>query len=255
MDVAVRRDDQLDAFRLDVMQGLARPQKSLPSRWLYDPRGCDLFEQYHDAAGVLSDAHRDRHLREHAADVAEFWRHRCQSARIRGRCRHQTEILVGSLERPRSYIPIDIAAGFLDLTAARFRQHFTNLAVNPVVADFTSDSRALTAAGRGASRAFFPGFDHRQSECQGCRIAAPEDAPTGGAPGAAIIGVDLKKDLDVLLPAYDDSAGVTADISIATSWCASTASWMGNSRLHSFVTLHAGNEVESAVEMHLESAI
>ncbi|MGB3282365.1 MAG: L-histidine N(alpha)-methyltransferase, partial [Methylovirgula sp.] len=34
----------MDGFRSDVLAGLAQRQKTLPSRWLYDERGSELFE-------------------------------------------------------------------------------------------------------------------------------------------------------------------------------------------------------------------
>ena len=36
---------QLEAFRADVAMGLSRGQKTLPSRWLYDNQGCEIFEE------------------------------------------------------------------------------------------------------------------------------------------------------------------------------------------------------------------
>ena len=72
MDVAAHRDEQLDAFREDVLQGLDRPQKSLPSRWLYDPRGCELFEQITRLPEYYPTRTETAILREHAADIAEF---------------------------------------------------------------------------------------------------------------------------------------------------------------------------------------
>ena len=115
---------------------------------------------------------------------------------------------MGSLDRPRSYIPIDIAAGFLDLTAARFRRHFTNLAVNPVVADFTSEfSLPARVLGEGRRVAFFPGSTIGNLNAKDAGLLLQRMRRQVGPQGAAIIGVDLSKDLSVLLPAYDDQRG------------------------------------------------
>jgi dimethylhistidine N-methyltransferase len=255
MDVAVRRDDQRDAFRLDVLQGLARPQKCLPSRWLYDPRGCELFEQITMLPEYYPTRTETGILREHAADISEFCGSDANLLEYGAGAGIKTEIVVGSLDRPRSYIPIDIAAGFLDLTAARFRQHFTNLAVDPVVADFTSEfslpSRALS---EGRRVAFFPGSTIGNLNAKEAGLLLQRMRRQVGPQGAAIIGVDLKKDLSVLLPAYDDTAGVTADfnrnilVRINRELDAHfPASQFGHSA--------RWNEVECAVEMHLESAL
>jgi uncharacterized SAM-dependent methyltransferase len=194
MDVAVRADVQRDAFRLDVLQGLARPQKSLPSRWLYDPRGCELFEQITMLPEYYPTRTETGILREHAADISEFCGSDANLLEYGAGAGIKTEIVVGSLDRPRSYIPIDIAAGFLDLTAARFRRHFTNLAVNPVVADFTSEfslpSRVLT---EGRRVAFFPGSTIGNLNAKEAGLLLQRMRRQVGPQGAAIIGVDLKK--------------------------------------------------------------
>jgi L-histidine N-alpha-methyltransferase len=255
MDVAVRTNDQLDAFRLDVLQGLARPQKSLPSRWLYDPRGCELFEQITALPEYYPTRTETAILREHAAEVAEFCGTDANLLEYGAGAGIKTEIVVGCLDRPRSYIPIDIAAGFLDLTAARFRQHFTNLAVNPVVADFTSEfSLPARLLGEGRRVAFFPGSTIGNLNAKDAGLLLQRMRRQVGPQGAAIIGVDLRKDLGVLLPAYDDSAGVTADFN-RNILVRINRELDGQFPIGQFRHLARWNEVEYAVEMHLESAI
>lgn len=255
MDVAVRTDEQLDAFRLDVLHGLARAQKSLPSRWLYDPRGCELFEQITTLPEYYPTRTETAILREHAADVAEFCGSHANLLEYGAGAGIKTEILVGSLDRPRSYVPIDIAAGFLDLTAARFRQHFRNLAVNPVVADFTSEfsvpSRLL---GEGRRVAFFPGSTIGNLNAKDAGLLLQQMRRQVGSQGAAIIGVDLRKDLGVLLAAYDDSAGVTADFN-RNILVRINRELEGQFPIAQFRHLARWNELECAVEMHLESSI
>jgi L-histidine N-alpha-methyltransferase len=255
MDVAVCRDELQDAFRLDVLQGLARPQKSLPSRWLYDPRGCELFEQITTLPEYYPTRTETAILRHHAAEIADFCGANANLLEYGAGAGIKTEIVVGSLDRPRSYIPIDIAAGFLDLTAARFRQHFTNLAVNPVVADFTSEF-ALPAPvlGEGRRVAFFPGSTIGNLNAKDAGVLLQRMRRQVGPQGAAIIGVDLRKDLSVLLPAYDDRAGVTADFD-RNILVRINRELDGQFPVAQFRHLARWNEAECAVEMHLESPI
>jgi uncharacterized SAM-dependent methyltransferase len=51
LDKVDHKTRQLDAFGTDVAEGLSRARKTLPSRWLYDDRGSELFE----AITVLED--------------------------------------------------------------------------------------------------------------------------------------------------------------------------------------------------------
>jgi L-histidine N-alpha-methyltransferase len=255
MDVAVCRDEQLDAFRLDVLQGLARAQKSLPSRWLYDPRGCELFEQITTLPEYYPTRTETTILRHHAAEIAEFCGTNANLLEYGAGAGIKTEIVVGSLDRPRSYIPIDIAAGFLDLTAARFRRHFTNLAVNPVVADFTSEfSLPARVLGEGRRVAFFPGSTIGNLNAKDAGVLLQRMRRQVGPQGAAIIGVDLRKDLGVLLRAYDDQSGVTAEFN-RNILVRINRELDGQFPAAQFRHLARWNEAECAVEMHLESSI
>lgn len=255
MDVAVYREEQLDAFREDVLKGLGGAQKSLPSRWLYDPRGCDLFEQITTLPEYYPTRTETAILKEHAADISEFCGAAAHLVEYGAGAGIKTEIVVGALQSPRSYIPVDIAGEFLDLTAERYRRRFAQLAVNPVVADFTSDfSLPAGVLGEGRRVAFFPGSTIGNLNAKEAGLLLQRMRRQVGLQGAAIIGVDLKKDLSVLLPAYDDAAGVTAAFN-RNILVRINRELEGQFAAAQFRHIARWNEAESAVEMHLESPI
>ncbi len=255
MDVAVQDDEQLDAFRLDVLQGLARSQKTLPSRWLYDPQGCDLFERITTLPEYYPTRTETQILKDHATEISQFCGTDANLLEYGAGAGIKTEIVVGKLDRPRSYIPIDIAPAFLELTAQRFRQRFTHLSVNPVVADFTSEFSLPPAfIGDGRHVAFFPGSTIGNLNAKDAGLLLQRMRRQVGPQGAAIIGVDLKKDLDILLPAYDDSAGITADFN-RNILARINRELDGQFTPAQFRHIVRWNETDSAVEMHLESPI
>lgn len=255
MDVAVQSDGQPDAFRSDVLLGLARTQKMLPSRWLYDPRGCELFEQITTLPEYYPTRTETQILKEHAEDISQFCGTRANLLEYGAGAGVKTEIVVGTLDRPRSYIPIDIAPGFLEVTAERFRHRFTNLSVNPVVADFTVDfALPPTLVEDGRRVAFFPGSTIGNLNTKDAGLLLQRMRRQVGPQGAAIIGVDLKKDLDVLLPAYDDSAGITAEFN-RNILSRINRELDGQFAPAQFRHVARWNDSECAVEMHLESPI
>ena len=73
-----------------------------------------------------------------------------------------------------------------------------------------------------------------------------------GAGGKAIIGVDMKKDLSVLLRAYDDPQGVTAEFDL-NLLARINCELDGDFTLDNFAHSARWNATESAVEMHLVS--
>src|SRR5580658_10004276 len=127
MDVAVFHNEQRDAFRQDVLAGLSAVQKSLPSRWLYDPRGCELFEQITTLPEYYPTRTETAILRAHRQEIAEFCGPSAALLEYGAGAGIKTELVLAALDTPRCYLPVDIAAGFLEITGERFRQRFSNL--------------------------------------------------------------------------------------------------------------------------------
>ena len=249
MDVAVHTEEQRDAFRLDVLAGLARAQKTLPSRWLYDPRGCELFEQITTLPEYYPTRTETGILRANAAQIAGFCGPCANLLEYGAGAGIKTEIVIGAMDRPRAYVPVDIAAGFLDVTAMRFRQRFAGLRVTPVVADFTAEfTLPPRVLDEGRRVAFFPGSTLGNLNARDAGLFLQRMRRQ------VIIGVDLKKDLDVLLPAYDDAAGVTAAFN-RNILVRINRELGGQFPVENFRHVARWNGPESAVEMHLESAI
>ena len=255
MDAALHRDEQRDAFRQDVLEGLAGTQKSLPSRWLYDPRGCELFEEITHLAEYYPTRTETAILKEHRADLADFCGAGAVLLEYGAGSGLKTELLLGALDRPRGYLPVDIAGDFLEATAERVRRRFNSLQVTPIVADFTAEF-ALPAAAGGEGRrvVFFPGSTIGNLNTREAGLLLMRMRRQAGPQGRALIGVDLKKDLAVLLPAYDDEAGVTAEFN-RNILVRINRELEGQFDAAQFRHHARWNETESAVEMHLESPI
>lgn len=204
-------DDPRIAFYNDVVEGLSQDQKTLPCRWLYDQRGSELFE----AITELPEYYPTR------TEVSIFERHLPAMAKAVGSQAHvvefgagagtKTRLLLDALTAPKSYVAIDISAEFLGSSMASLAAAYPLLDVIPVVGDFMNASdMAATRLPEGNRLAFFPGstignlLDHEIATfLRSVRAALGED-------GQFLIGFDLVKSEDILVPAYDDAAGVTA---------------------------------------------
>ncbi|GAI93110.1 unnamed protein product, partial [marine sediment metagenome] len=123
----------------------------------------------------------------------------------------KTRILLDHLCKPTAYIPVDIYREQLLCVTKELTSDYPELEVLPVCADYTSDF-LLPAPEKPDDRivVYFPGstignFDHVAAKHFLKRIAG-----VCGLGGGLLIGVDLKKDPDVLNRAYNDSQGVTA---------------------------------------------
>lgn len=251
LDVSIR-SQQTEAFESDVVVGLAQSPKTLPSRWLYDDRGSELFEDITKLDEYYPTRVETAILRKHSREMAAFCGSRATLLEYGAGAGLKTEILVSALREPRLYVPIDIAGDFLDQTVARFRWRFPNLPSRAIVADFTSSFALPNWVPLGARVAFFPGSTIGNLDSGEVATFLQRMRNHVGVGGKAIIGVDMKKDLGVLLRAYDDAQGVTAEFDL-NLLARINRELDGDFELDCFAHSARWNESESAIEMHLVS--
>ncbi len=196
-------------FAREVLAGLRQKQKALSPKWLYDQRGSELFEditsvpEYYPTRtedGIFDTVLPALSERFSGAAVAEF-----------GSGSSRKSVRLIEAISPSVYIPIDIAATFLEEAAEGLRARFPQLKVVPQAADFTKATALPTVFTQASSRlGFFPGSTIGNFDTGGAEEFLRESLQTLGTGAAFLVGADLVKDEDVLRAAYDDAGGVTA---------------------------------------------
>jgi len=243
---------QREAFRADVVAGLSQPCKTLPSRWLYDDRGSQLFEDITRLEEYYPTRTETGILREHAAEIAAFVGEGAVLFEYGAGAGIKTEILIDALQTPRMYVPVDIAGDFLDQTIERMRARYPLLETRGVIADFTTDFDLPADLPRARRAAFFPGSTIGNLDEAETLAFLRRMRRHVGRRGSAVIGADLKKDLNTLLAAYDDREGVTAAFNV-NLLARVNRELDGAFPLDRFAHEARWNASESAVEMHLVS--
>jgi dimethylhistidine N-methyltransferase len=243
---------QREAFRADVVAGLSQPCKTLPSRWLYDDRGSQLFEDITRLEEYYPTRTETGILREHAAEIAAFVGAGAVLFEYGAGAGIKTEILIDALQTPRMYVPVDIAGDFLDQTIERMRARYPLLETRGVIADFTTDFDLPADLPRARRAAFFPGSTIGNLDEAETLAFLRRMRRHVGRRGSAVIGADLKKDLNTLLAAYDDREGVTAAFNV-NLLARVNRELDGEFPLDRFAHEARWNASESAVEMHLVS--
>lgn len=253
LDRAPLHAAQREAFRADVLEGLSKPAKTLPSRWLYDDRGSELFEEITQLPEYYPTRTETAILREKADAIAAFCGPRATLIEYGAGAGVKTEIVLAALDNPASYVPVDIAGDFLAQSAERLEQRFPWLEIRPVVADFTDDFDLPEDLPRLNRRVgFFPGSTiGNLSPSEAVAFLAQVAAHTGEN-GRAVVGVDLVKPLDRLIPAYDDASGVTAAFNL-NLLARVNRELEGTFDLERFTHEARWNEREQGIEMHLRS--
>ena len=207
-DVAPEREE----FLSDVLTGLAGMPKSLPCKYLYDERGSDLFQQICELPEYYPTRTETALLTDCAEAISTAIGPRCRLIEYGTGSSEKMRILLGALELPSSFVSVDISREHLLQATSALARDYPDLDVHAVCADFTKpfvvphNTENLV----GKTVAFFPGsslgnFHHREA-VEFLMNTANVIGPGGGL----VIGIDLKKDADILNAAYSDSAGVTA---------------------------------------------
>jgi L-histidine Nalpha-methyltransferase len=198
-----------DGFRDAVIAGLSGPQKSIPSKFLYDAEGSRLFELICDLPEYYPTRTELTILRDNAAAIAAALPAGLVIIEPGSGSSRKVRSLLRALTRPRTYVPVDISGDHLLQSAQKLADHFPRLAIVPVCADFMADV-VLPDLPFGPRLVFFPGSTvGNLDEIEAvdflallARLVEPG--------GYLLIGVDLEKDAETLWRAYNDDAGITA---------------------------------------------
>lgn len=254
-DEARRRgesDDEHEAFRRDLVAGLAARPKSLPPKWFYDARGSDLFE----AITRLPEYYPTRQEAALLRRVAPQWAGRfgpdAVLIELGSGASEKTRIVLDAAPDLAAYVPIDISPTALEDAAARLRQAYPALRVLPLVGDFEHMGVLPSEAGQGRRVGFFPGSTIGNLTPEAAETLLRDARDMLGPDSLFILGVDLIKEPSVLVPAYDDAQGVTARFNLNVLARANRD--LGTDfDLDAFAHRAVWNEAEARMEMHLEA--
>ena len=251
---ARRPSQRPEPFSGDVLSGLAQSPKRLPSRWLYDDHGSKLFEEITQLDEYYLTRTETGILRQFSREIAGFCGGNVTLLEYGAGAGLKTELLIEALHRPAFYVPIDIAGDFLKHTVARFERRFPELTTRPITADFTSDFAMPDWIPSARRVAFFPGSTIGNLDAGEVAKFLHGIRSHVGAGGRALIGVDLCEAPAVLIPAYNDAAGVTARFN-RNLLTRINRELGGNFDIERFQHSVRWNQAEAAIEMHLLSTV
>lgn len=245
-------EPQRNTFLEEVLQGLQKPRKELPSKYFYNERGSRLFEQI----CLLDEYYVTRTelhiMQQRVQEMASLLGPNCLLIEYGSGNSAKIRMLLDALETPVGYVPIDISKEHLEQAGIALASTYPNLEVLPVCADYMS-AFEIPAPSRPVARrvVYYPGstignFDPEPASnflkqmvmtCQG---------------GGLLIGVDLKKDPTILHRAYNDRQGVTEQFN-KNLLVRINQELGGNFQFDQFEHYAFYNPTEGRVEMHLVS--
>ena len=239
------------AFRADVLAGLAAPVPAIPARWFYDHRGSELFEEITRLPEYYPTRTETALLNRTSGEIAAQVGSGRAVIEFGSGSSAKTPILLRAV-RPSADVPVDISGDFLRESAAALQGEFPDLPVYPVEADFTR-SFELPPEVRGAAKlGFFPGSTIGNFVARSAVDLLRAMKETLGEGAKLVIGMDRIKDVDTLVRAYDDPAGVTAAFNLNLLHRIN-AELNGGIPVDGFRHRAIWNDALSRIEMHLEA--
>ena len=239
------------AFRADVLAGLAAPIPAIPARWFYDRRGSELFEAITRLPEYYPTRTETALLERYSSEIAAQVGSGEAVIEFGSGSSAKTPILLRAV-RPAAYVPVDISGEFLRESAAALQREMPDLPVWPVEADFTRPF-ALPAQLQGAAKmGFFPGSTIGNFVARSAVDLLRAMKETLGEGAKLVIGMDRIKDVETLVRAYDDAAGVTAAFNLNLLHRIN-AELDADIPVDSFRHKAIWNDALSRIEMHLEA--
>ncbi|MGQ0620089.1 MAG: L-histidine N(alpha)-methyltransferase [Panacagrimonas sp.] len=199
-------------FAADVRKGLSGRHKRIPSKYFYDTRGSALFEEICEQPEYYLTRTELAILRDHAGSMAKAVGPHALVVEYGSGSAIKTRLLLDALIDPVAYVPVEISHSALDDSVQRLARMFPRIEILPVSADFTTRvSLPQPKKRRPASvLVFFPGSTLGNFETPDAVRLLEVMYEEIGPRGAALVGIDLRKDVERIEAAYNDRAGVTA---------------------------------------------
>lgn len=200
------------SLRADVLSGLTASPKTLPPKWFYDKLGSELFERITGLPEYYPTRAEREVLELHAEEMAAASPAETLIELGSGSSR-KTPLLLNALKDAgslRRYVAVDVSDSALMEASGTLAREFPDLELQAVAADFETQLQLLPKEGR-TMVAFLGGtIGNLEPGSRGHFLAAVRSLldATGGS---LLIGTDLVKSSAVLIPAYDDASGVTAN--------------------------------------------
>ncbi len=207
---------EADTMEADVRIGLSAKQPWLPSKYFYDARGSDLFDQICELDEYYPTRTERRILERILPELNALFPDPTVMLEYGSGSSTKTRLLLEHLGSLRGYVPIDISRDHLLSTGRALKTLFPRLSILPVCADygqripFDWDAAGLGPLAQARRMVFFPGSTIGNFTRETAADFLMRMRDLVGAGGFLLIGVDLVKDESVLHAAYNDAQGVTA---------------------------------------------
>ncbi len=204
----------LRAFALDVLNGLSETPKRLPSRWIYDEEGSRLFSQICELDEYYPTRTEAEILRSHTSEILErAGKRELDIVDLGAGDGRKTNIVLEAASKQVEdihYVPIDISEASMASLVMNTRARFSDLQVAGIVAEYFDGLHWLSNSNDRRKLVLFLGSNLGNFNRVQARVFLRQLWEALNDGDQVLIGFDMKKNIELLLAAYNDKQGVTA---------------------------------------------
>ena len=209
------QDDDATDNLCEILAGLGQFPKFISSKFFYDVRGSELFDQICELPEYYLTRTEIGIMRRYVVEMTAAIGPQASLIEFGSGSSLKIRILLENLELLAAYVPVDISRDYLVAAADRIQREFPSVEVLPVAADFTQPFELPNPKVMPVRNVvYFPGSTIGNFSPEAAQNLLQVMHGEAGENGALLIGIDRQKDRNELESAYNDSAGVTAEFNL-----------------------------------------
>jgi len=206
------------AFGVDVLIGLSYSPKKLPCKYIYDKRGSLLFQQIMKLPEYYLTNCEIEILHHHTENILRtIGKQKFNLVELGAGNGEKTRILINGLVKNKidfTYIPIDISPTIIKTLITNLKKQIPGLKIKGLVSDYFKGLRWLSNLNHRTNIILFLGSNIGNFEPSEADVFLSSLWNACNPDDFLLIGFDLKKDIQLLVNAYNDSQGITAQFNL-----------------------------------------
>ena len=245
----------IPAYANEIIAGLAARRKSLPCKLFYDELGSGLFEQITHLPEYYLTRTELEILEASSPEIARNAGSPIAVVELGAGTARKTSTILGAIVRRQiavKYFPVDISPSALAEAKRRISTEVPDALVRPVIADFGHGFGFLGELPSPKMVLYLGSSigNFNTGDATAMLRAVRRQLSDGDS---LLLGTDMVKSPSVLVPAYDDRRGITAEFN-KNLLRRINREFGANFDLDSFRHIALWNSSCSRMEMHLESS-
>lgn len=250
-NISVQKSSEVNLT--EIIQSLSKSQKELSCKFFYDEHGSKLFEQISELDEYYLTRTEISILNSNINYISEVVGEDALILELGSGSSKKIRILLDNFKSIAAYIPVDISREFLLNSTKQLSEEYSDLKIIPVVADYT---RPFTIPKLDINYskivAYYPGSTIGNFTREQAQNFLRNIAELCGEKSGLLIGIDLKKQPEILEKAYNDTKGITAEFNL-NILKNMNSTYGTNFEINKWKHIAFYNEEKGRIEMHLQS--